>query len=81
MTFNVAFIWQIYFVDIAYNSTNWYICNINILKEFSLSRKLFFFDNPKSIEEYKQNRFEQLNSNNDNNSHKGIDESINIYEN
>jgi hypothetical protein len=27
MTFNVAFIWQIYFVDVAHNSTNWRICN------------------------------------------------------
>jgi hypothetical protein len=34
-----------------------------------------------SIEEYKQNKVEQSNSDNDNNSHESIDESIDIYEN
>ncbi|RGB23958.1 hypothetical protein C1646_676730 [Rhizophagus diaphanus] len=57
------------------------INNINIPEEFGLSRELFFFDNPESIEEYEQDRFEQSNSDNDNNSYESIDENINIYEN
>jgi hypothetical protein len=34
-----------------------------------------------SIEEYKQNKVEQSNSDNDNNSHESINESIDIYKN
>ncbi|PKY56945.1 hypothetical protein RhiirA4_428615 [Rhizophagus irregularis] len=64
-----------------FSPSSFNINNINIPEEFGLSRELFFFDNPESIEEYEQDRFEQSNSDNDNNSHESIDENINIYEN